>query len=189
MAGTTTNYALPYPTGTDQPCDGWQFIQDLAEAIAPRLDSFDTDQQRFEVVPFARLSNSVPVTQNLLTGALPWDTIDIDVTGMVDLGYDFEAIHAPAAGLWMVGGYARHSTSGTAGNLLELSVVKGVSTVTRSDGRDNGPGWEGKLSASEVDNGLEGDGYGVSLGQAGITPAVPSVTVSRMFMFWVGDTP
>lgn len=189
MSGTTVNYALPYPTGTDSLCNGYAQIQDLAEAVDSAMDSLDSDESRLEIVPFARLSNSGPITQDAGTGVLSFDTTDVDVTGMVDLGFDNRAIHAPVGALWLVGGIAKHGTSGTTGNLLSIAANSGVSVVTRNSGRDNGVGWEGKLSVSGVSNGVADTSYNISLDQSGTTPTVPTVTVSRMFLFWVSDTP
>lgn len=40
MTGTTTNYALRYPTGSDRPCDGAQQLNNLRDDIYDVLDDF-----------------------------------------------------------------------------------------------------------------------------------------------------
>lgn len=41
MAGATTHFALPYPTGGDQPCQGADQITNLSDAIFNQLDTFN----------------------------------------------------------------------------------------------------------------------------------------------------
>lgn len=189
MAGTTTHYSIPYPTGADRLCDSWSYIQAIAENVDATLDILDTDINRFSIIPFARISISAAVTQDPVDGSLAFDTTDIDTTGMVDLSLDPTAIKVGVDALWLVGAYIKHSTSGTAGNLLSATILDDGSFATQYDQRDNGVGWEGKLSPVDLDAGLDESRYSVQLSQSGTAPTVPSADIARLFVVWMSDLP
>jgi len=49
MAGTTTNYNFPYPTGTDYVTDGDTSIQDLAQAIEDFIDGSEASGKLWDI--------------------------------------------------------------------------------------------------------------------------------------------
>lgn len=85
MPNTTTNFALPYPAPSDEPCDFPQQWCDFTNAIDAVLDGFQTTIDRtVPVIPVALLQQSVPTTV-INGGAIPFDTLLVDTAGMTDM--------------------------------------------------------------------------------------------------------
>lgn len=85
MPNTTTNFALPYPSPSDEPCDFPQQWCDFVDAIDNVLDGFQATVDRtVPVIPVALLQQTEPTTVTN-GGAISFDTLLVDTAGMTDM--------------------------------------------------------------------------------------------------------
>ena len=104
MPNTTTNFALPYPAPSDEPCDFPQQWCDFTNAIDAVLDGFQTTIDRtVPVIPVALLQQSSPLFV-VNGGAVPFDTLLVDTAGMVDMDSNPYQIIIQRTGRYTVGG-------------------------------------------------------------------------------------
>lgn len=111
----TATWQIPYPAGTDRFCDGYLFIQDMAERVDAILDDFDISLAAVQVVPLARVSSTV--TNNLVAGELmTYSTIDFDTDNLA-LQAAFGTLTAKALTYYQAGATSFfRNVGGTAGN-------------------------------------------------------------------------
>jgi hypothetical protein len=88
MPNTTVNFALPYPAGTDAPCDFAEQWCDFTAAIDGVFDTFQSAIDRtIPVVPVAITLMTIP-TSVFNSGLIPFDTVLVDTAGMTDMDTD-----------------------------------------------------------------------------------------------------
>lgn len=121
MPSSTATWAIPYPDGTDAFCDGYLFIQDMAERVDEILDEFDVSLDETEVLPLARISRTT--SESLATGELlTFDTINFD-TANLSLQASFGLLTAPAETYYLTGATSFFRNIGaTAGDTSSLYV-------------------------------------------------------------------
>lgn len=93
MVAYTPQLCLPYYEGTDSPCLNTGTVCepsnvwcDLVNLVEPLLDDLDVLVARTSTaVPLAQVSYSPPDPAVAITGAIPFNVVDMDTDGMVDL--------------------------------------------------------------------------------------------------------
>jgi len=84
MTATTTNFALPYPTALDRPCDFASQWCDFTDALQTVIDGFQTVIDRTNpVIPIARMMVTTPVDV-ASNGEIPFDTLSVDTADLVE---------------------------------------------------------------------------------------------------------
>lgn len=102
MPSFTPNFALPYPNGTDAPCDFAQQWCDFSDAFQTQLDGFQAIIDRtIPVIPIARLELTVPYTAVALE-PVRFDTLNIDTANWVDFDADPTTIRVDRGGIFVV---------------------------------------------------------------------------------------
>jgi len=125
VTATTANFALPYPTGSDAPCDFAEQWCDFTEAIDGVLGRFQTGIDRaIPVIPAALIRASTPRTANSGQN-IAFDEVVLDTAGMTDLDANPYAITITRPGRYSVGGYIEKPSSGVVDSQLTLFVVLG----------------------------------------------------------------
>lgn len=89
MTAFTPNMQLPYPTGSDRPCDGFQQITDLRNAIYDNLDLLYAGMVRQQEPPMLSVTATGPQSDGLL---LKWQTVEQDDVNAIDLVVDNDAV-------------------------------------------------------------------------------------------------
>lgn len=208
MVAYTSTYTLPYAQSTDRICDGATITQQLAEAVDAVLNTFDTDANRLELVPYARMSVSTAYEADVLNNSnldlLLFDTVDTDTAGMADSVKDNRSFHvATDSGIWLAGALAWMTNAdggSTPGNATTLYVV--VNQPAENDriaqqsvqDRDN---FEPTLvNTSSLllanDDRLADVQVGSYLALGGTYTTGDTITINpntRQFMWWVTDAP
>lgn len=107
MSGTTTNYAIPYPTGTDTPCSLDDTLSDAADAICAMLATVGAVVDHAVDRPVVKVSAGAGQTIALgVAGAYStWTSVDIDTLGIVDLVAEDQALAFPVGydGVYLTG--------------------------------------------------------------------------------------
>ena len=121
MTSYTTNFAFPYPDGSNAPCD---FDTDWCNFTNSVQDLFDTYQaivdRTVPVLPMATLLVTTPVT--IVSGAeIPFDTVRVDTAGWVDFDADPFGITTDRAGRFVAHGWAVFSST-TLNNYINLRI-------------------------------------------------------------------
>jgi hypothetical protein len=99
MPSNTTNFALPYPNGSDSPCDFAQQWCDFTEAIQGVLDGFqDTLDRTVPVIPIAVLAVTENVTISNFDNIV-YDTVMIDSAGWTAVDVDNTLLSPDMAGV------------------------------------------------------------------------------------------
>lgn len=84
MASSTPTWAIPYPQSSDTWCDGWAYMQEMAERVDEILDEFDTDLASSQVIPLARVETAI--VQTPVAGALfTFEITNFDTAHLADL--------------------------------------------------------------------------------------------------------
>lgn len=122
MTATTANFALPYPTGTDAPCDFADQWCDFTDALQVVIDGFQAVIDRtVPVIPIARMEVTTPVT--LVSGSeIPFDSVTSDTVGWVDFDADPSGITINRAGRIALIGSATVTATGVNNNFIVLAI-------------------------------------------------------------------
>jgi hypothetical protein len=187
MASQTATWAIPYPQSTDRFCDGYLFTQEMAERVDAILDDFDTDFTRVEFPPAAEVSLSADHVDVSATGEpVPWDTVEFDTAGMVNLSLlpTSITIDSDVNSVYVAGGDLIQTSSGSAGSYYTVSVTNEL------DVRDNGATFVSNISVAALTK-VTGGTVSHITGTAGhLGTAVTALTTkaaSRMYAYWIGD--
>jgi hypothetical protein len=186
MASQTATWAIPYPQSTDRFCDGYLFTQEMAERVDAILDDFDTDFTRVEFPPAAEVSLSTDHVDVSATGEpVPWNTVEFDTAGMVNLSLLPTAISiSDVNSVYVTGGDLIQTSSGSAGSYYTVSVSN------ESDVRDNGATFVSNISVSaltKVSTGVVTHVVGTAGHLGTAVTALTTKTGSRMYAYWIGD--
>lgn len=112
MPSNTVNFSLPYPNGSDAPCDFAQQWCDFTDAINNVMAFFQAGIDRaIPVIPAALLrtsiSRSIPDRN-----PIPFDEVVLDTAGMTDLDADPYRITIPRTGRYTVSAFISKQTNG-----------------------------------------------------------------------------
>jgi hypothetical protein len=139
MPNFTTNFNLPYPAGTDEPCDFAQQWCDFTQAIDGVFDTFQSAIDRtIPVVPAAILVQTVP-TSIFNFSPLRFDTVLVDTAGMTDLDVDPFTITITRPGRYTVACFVEKPTTGFSLPRF-TSIFAGPSFSAQSELLDRGAG-------------------------------------------------
>lgn len=122
MTALTPNFALPYPTALDEPCDfaeQWCDFTEGVNAIATRFE--DTVNRTVPVVPMARMTLTTPVLI-LNGGRIPFDSVSVNTAGWIDFDSSNSDIVPDRAGHFVIVANALLQTTGTLGTSLTLLI-------------------------------------------------------------------
>lgn len=135
--GSTTNFGLSYPDGTDRPCEGAEQIQQLAQDYDAAVQSLVADARNVRNVPMARARWNGGSTTLAASAPLKADTVEIDTGGFLDLASFPDRITFPVAGRYVVG----------AGANVTAHQANGYGTLSMSGGPALGTArWEERTS-------------------------------------------
>lgn len=110
MGLTDPPWQMPYPAGTDRPCDGALAIELLGTRLDYHLTNWSRDDARLRRRPAAFVSYESTVTYPLNRYALDiaqFNTVSLDTAGMVDLNKRPDRVYFPVPyrpALYAVGG-------------------------------------------------------------------------------------
>jgi len=121
MTSLTTNYALPYPDGTNRPCDFAQDWCTFTDSVQSVIDGYQAIVDRtVPVIPIARLLVTTPVVM-ISDDEVVFDTVSVDTAGWVDFDADPSGITTDRAGRFVAHGWLRFK-SGTLNNLVQVHI-------------------------------------------------------------------
>ena len=104
MPELTTNFHLPYPGGSDDPCDFAEQWCDFTQAIDTVFGTFQEAIDRtMPLVPAAIMQQTVPLSVFNLN-PIPFDTVLADTANMTDMDADPFTITIRRAGRYTVAG-------------------------------------------------------------------------------------
>lgn len=117
----TTNFAFPYPDGSNAPCDFDTDWCNFTNSVQALFDSYQAIVDRtIPVIPVARLLVTSNVT--IANGAeVPFDTVSVDTAGWVDFDADQYGITTDRAGRFVAHAWARVSST-TLNNYINLRI-------------------------------------------------------------------
>lgn len=132
MPNTTVNFDLPYPNGTDDPCDFAEQWCSFADAVNAVLDGFQaTIDRTVPIIPAAQLRATTPRAYSDATGNnVIFDAIGFDTAGWTNFDADPKTIFTDRAGLLVHLGNVEQAPDGV-NSLWELNFdgTPGVPTV------------------------------------------------------------
>lgn len=122
MTATTTNFALPYPTATDEPCDFAAQWCTFTDAIQSVVDGFQAIIDRTTpVIPIARMEVTTPVAV-VSGGEIPFDALTCDTVGFVDFDADPRGFTINRAGRFGLVGTASVTATQVNNNYIRLFI-------------------------------------------------------------------
>lgn len=136
MPNTTPNFGLPYPSGSDAPCDFAEQWCDFTDAVNAVMDRFQSGIDRaYPVVPAAlvKLTTIRGVAPN---NPIPFDQVVLDTAGMTDLDADPYHIRIPRPGRYVQGLMIEKPTS-----TVVNSIFESLGTNVFNQILDRGPGF------------------------------------------------
>lgn len=139
MTGYTTNYTIPYPTGTDDPCSLSDNLVAAAEVIGAALAALDVTVGYMFEPPAVRVSRSTAAT--VLNGAeVPFTSVDFDRYGVADLAADDISVpFATIPGIYLRGGDFVCTGTGTPGTEFTVSLTPtSLTSTSDQSARDSG---------------------------------------------------
>ena len=139
MTAYTTNYAIPYPTGTDTPCSLDDALIAAADAIGAALAALEVTVGNMFEPPAVRVSRSSAVT--VLNGAqIPFTAVDFDRYGVADLTEDDLSVpFATIPGIYLRGADFVCVGTGTPGTEFTVNLTPTALTGTSDQSaRDSG---------------------------------------------------
>lgn len=122
MPSTTPNFALPYPSPSDEPCDFAEQWCDFTAAIDGIFGTFEAGIARtVPTVPLAILRCTVqqPVPNLQL---IPFDAVSADTASMTDINSYPYGITATRFGRYTVSGGLELGSSGLVNNQTTMSI-------------------------------------------------------------------
>jgi len=136
MAGTTSNYAFPYPTGTDSINTGDTKIQELADSLDAFISGSEASGKLFNHVGTTdttnRTTTNCSTTEKNVTGAST-TTITVGKSGFFAVIGTVNAVNnTTASNGWVYGLKVTGSVSGTIDTVALANSA--VSTTARSGG-------------------------------------------------------
>jgi hypothetical protein len=138
MPSATAVWEIPYAVGTDRMCDGYLYVQAMAERVDEILDEFDADLPRLQTPPMAKIMTSVPSETITTDGAehiISYDTVNYDTANMSNLTFDPTVLTFPINGYYMQGGvFNLNSVVAQEEDLVTVSYLVGNTGTTAGRG-------------------------------------------------------
>lgn len=146
MVNTTATQNIRKPESTDDPKQLAAYFLQTATDIDRRMAAHFYDLDRALNPPFAvvRLSAPISVDANvtadgaLYSGSVPFDTVDADTNGMVDLSISAYQISLNETGYWWIGGYARLSGFAPGSNSDVIATARIAGSTFQDARHDDG---------------------------------------------------
>lgn len=187
MPNNTTNFNLPYPASTDEPCDFAEQWCDFTEALDGVFDGFQAVIDRtIPVVPLAILQQTVSRDIPNL-GAVQFDTVLADTAGMTDIDVDPFHITVRRPGRYTVGAMLQKQTVGAPFITAYTSVFVNTHVNAIADLLDRGAGGTYYFNPYfPVDTYAAGDKISLSFAVS----AQPTIPIEESFLavIWHSDT-
>ena len=120
MPDFTVNFALPYPSASDDPCDFPEQWCDFTSAINDVMAVFQAGIDRAIPVIPAALVRSTFVKSVINGQNIPFDEVALDTAGMTDLDADPYSITITRPGRYSFGAYLEKPSSGVVNSQLSL---------------------------------------------------------------------
>lgn len=146
MPNTTANFALPYPNGTDDPCDFAAQWCDFTAAVNEVLDGFQaTIDRTVPTIPAAQMRATTTRTYNAaLDTFVTFDTVTFDTAGWTDFDANPRVITTDRAAVFNLSG-SHVSDPGTLNSIWTLRFQEIYAGGTVQIGQeqnilDRGPG-------------------------------------------------
>lgn len=111
MTALTPNFALPYPTATDEPCDFAEQWCTFTDAMQTVLDRFQMSADRTSpLIPIAQMRLTAPVTLTITPqgqfAPIPFDTVEVDTADWINFDSSQSSLTISRAGRFMLMGNA-----------------------------------------------------------------------------------
>lgn len=184
----TPNYQLPYPSGTDEPCDFAEQWCEFSDAFQSVLDRFQSVLDRtVPAAPVARLLVTTPVVV-AEEQPIPFDTLSVDTAGWVDFDADNTSITTDRGGIFSVVANIQIATTGVAGREVQFTVAPlGFLGVTDSQFDRGNPGQFVGLNIT----GTNASATPLTFNMMAFTNASPSINLTvitaHLAVFWHSD--
>ena len=141
MTDKTATQNLTRTTATDDPRQMAAYLKALATDADQRMTAHFHDLGRSQTPPFAVVRLNTPTVvdttiSNPWNGTIPFDTVEIDTNGMVDLSASAYQINLNDTGFWWVGGYAL--LDGLGSSNADTGVLVRANGDSGGDPRHNG---------------------------------------------------
>lgn len=187
MPSNTVNFNLPYPNGTDEPCDFAEQWCDFTDALDGVFDTFQGVIDRtIPVVPLAILQQTV--ARNIPNlGIVQFDTVLADTAGMTDIDVDPFHITVRRPGRYTVGAMLQKQTVGVPFIVAYTSVFVNPHVNAVADLLDRGVGVTYYFNPYyTVDTYAAGDKISLSFAVSA-NPTV-AIEASWLAVVWHSDT-
>lgn len=126
MPNFTPNFALPYPSASDEPCDFDEQWCDFTEAIDGVFTTFETGLARtYPVIPIAIMKQTQPLSVSN-SSPIPFDSVLIDTAGMTDIDVDPFTITIQRPGRYTINAFMERPSTGLALNSEFVLLVNGT---------------------------------------------------------------
>ena len=188
MPSNTTNFNLPYPNGSDEPCDFAQQWCDFTEALDGVFGTFQAAVDRtIPVIPMAIMRQTV--TRSVPGfGNIPFDTVLVDTAGMTDIDVDAIHITIKRPGRYTVGAMFDKNSAGAPFVTAYTSVFDTPTFNAQAVLLDRGAGLSYFLNPYySVQTFAAGDKVGLSFNVAGSTTLF-AIERSWLAVIWHSDT-
>ena len=186
MPNNTVNFNLPYPAGTDEPCDFAEQWCDFTEALDGVFDDFRAVLDRTNpVVPLAIVHQTIQRSV-FDFGEIPFDTVTADTAAMTDLDADAYYITIKRPGRYTVAiGMSKPTTATALPRFTSIFETPGFNAQATL--LDRGAGLEYFLNGYRaVQTYAAGDKVGLSF-TVGVSAAW-TIDESWLAVIWHSDT-
>lgn len=129
MPNNTVNFNLPYPAGSDAPCDFDEQWCDFAHAVNGVIATFQAGVDRANPVIPAALLRTVTNHTVINGNKVPFDEVIMDTAGMTDLDADPYQITITRTGRYSVAAFVDKATSAIVNSELTLFIQGGTSDI------------------------------------------------------------
>lgn len=183
MTGHTSNFNLPYPDGSDRPCDFAPQWCDFTDAVTAVLDRFQTGINHANPrVPAALLRMTTP--HSVINGQnIPFDEVVLDTAAMTDLDADPYHVTITHPGRYTVAAYIEKGSAGIPNSQQALFAGNVVWSVL-----DRGIGVTYSIPAYDaLDTFAAGTQISAFFNAAGVAGA-HTVDVAWLAVFWHSNT-
>lgn len=183
---TTPILGLPYPDGTDPPCDGAEQIAALADRYGQLVADLDTDLGRVRTPLAAVVSYAGPPLEvfgfdPVISG---FNVVDHDVGGWARLGVTPDRLVFPRTGLYVIGAeLLLRSQPGLPSVYVGLDPPLGL--LTAFPDLDNGDGSAFFARAATLVHGVAGGFFRATANT--LSGGSVMVLSASLFGFWMAD--
>lgn len=193
MPANTVNFNLPYPTGTDAPCDFAEQWCDFTDAIEAVLGTFQAGIDRAIPVVPAVLVRTL-LTHNIANGQkIPFNEVVLDTAAMSDLDADPYSITIQRPGRYTLAAYLEKGTSTVANSQLTLFIDANMAPLGGNDPingswtiLDRGVALTYSLPAYSAVSSLQA-GTKISTFFNAALPGLNTITMAWLCAFWHSD--